>query len=134
MRKILSALILLSILAVMMVPMVALAQAVPETCIISRDLTDVDTACFDGAEVSIEDYGMCCLLNTIYNVTDWIFVVLVAVAALFVILGGVTIVTAGGSPENVEKGRKYIISAAVGLAVALLSKAVPSIVTLIVGV
>lgn len=134
MRKILSALILLSTLAVMVVPMVALAQAVPETCTIARDLTDVDVACFDGATVSIGDYGMCCLLNTIYNVTDWIFVVLVAVAALFVILGGVTIVTAGGSAENVEKGRKYIISAAVGLAVALLSKAVPSIVTLIVGV
>lgn len=134
MRKILSALILLSTLTVMMVPMVALAQAPPETCAIGRDLTSVDSACFNGAVVDIDDYGMCCLLNTIYSVTDWIFVILVAVAALFVILGGVNIVTAGGSPENVEKGRTYIISAAIGLAVALLSKAVPSIVKLIVGV
>jgi hypothetical protein len=130
MRKILSALTVVTLI----LPMVALAQVAPETCKISHNLRDIDSACYDGATVSMEDHGMCCLLNTVYNITDWIFVILVAVAALFVILGGVEIVTAGGAAEKVESGRKHIISAAIGLIVALLARAVPSIVKLVVGV
>lgn len=132
MRKILSALSL----AALLLPMVALGQITtpPQTCTLGRDLSSVSPACTNGATVSIDDYGMCCLLNTISNVTDWIFVILVAVAAVFVILGGVNIVTAGGSPEKVAAGRNYIMYAAVGLLVALLARAVPSIVRLVAGV
>ena len=132
MKKILSALSL----AALLLPMVALGQVVgaPQTCTLGRDLSTIDAACTSGAAVSIDSYGMCCLLNTIYNVTDWIFVLLVAVAALFVIMGGVNIVTAGGNAEKITSGRNYIMYAAVGLLVALLARAVPSIVRLVAGV
>ena len=134
MKKILSVLVLISFLAVLLVPILASADIAPTTCTLKRDLTTINSACTNGSSVSIETYGMCCLLNTIYNVTDWIFVVLAAVAALFVILGGLNIVTAGGSPEKVASGRNYIMYAVIGLVVAILAKAVPSIVKMVVGV
>jgi len=129
MRKILSALTAIALIA----PTVVLAQAV-STCNITRTIILADGTTCPTGNVSIEQYGMCCLLNTVYRITDWIFVILVALAALFVILGGVEIVTAGGSAEKVESGRKHIISAVIGLIVAILAKAVPSIVKLVVGV
>jgi len=77
---------------------------------------------------------MCCLLNTIYSVTNWIFVILVGVVTIFVILGAFTIVTAAGSPEKLKSGKDYILYAAIGLLVAFLAKAIPGIVKIIVGI
>lgn len=76
--------------------------------------------------------GVCCLLQTLYSVTNWIFVILVGVASLFVILGAMNLLMSAGSPEKVSSGRQYIMFAAIGLAVGLLAKAVPAIVKLIV--
>jgi len=129
MKKILSVLTTIALIA----PTIVLAQAVNK-CTITRTIILPDGTTCPTGNVSIEQYGMCCLLNTIYRITDWIFVILMALAAVFVILGGVEIVTAGGSAEKVELGRKHIISAAIGLIVAILAKAVPGIVKLVVGV
>jgi len=132
MKKILSALILISFLVPIVIA--AVVTTAPETCRLKYDLTAIDAACTKNTSVRIEDYGMCCLLNTIYSATDWIFVVLAAIAALFVIIGGIFIVTAGGSTEQVTKGKNYIMLAVIGLAVAFLAKAIPSIVKMIVGI
>ncbi len=132
MRKILSTLLLINFLVVLAAT--TLAQTTPPTtCTIKRNLTNVSAACGNGSSVSIEDYGMCCLINAIYNVTDWIFTILVVIVMLFVLLGAYNIITAGGSAEKVTAGRSYIMYAAIGLGVALLAKAVPSIVKLVIG-
>lgn len=78
-------------------------------------------------------WGMYCLLNTLYNITDWIFVILVGLAAIFVIMGALTLMMAAGSPEKIKSGRDYILFAAVGLLVGFLAKAVPGIVKMISG-
>jgi len=57
-----------------------------------------------------------------------------AIVAIIVIWGGLTIVTAGGDPSKVSTGRSYIIYAMVGFALALLSKAIPALVRSILGV
>lgn len=132
MKKTLPALILLSLLAVLFLPMVAAAQA-PTTCKITRNIVLPNgTSCPPSAD--IETQGACCLLQAIYNVTDWIFVFLIALATVFVIVGAFLLLTAAGAPEKIASGRNYIIFAAVGLAVAFLAKAVPGIVKLIVGI
>lgn len=46
----------------------------------------------------------------------------VIVAVVFVILGGYKFMTAGGSAENIETGKKYIMWALVGLAIVLLAE------------
>ena len=135
MKKIFSALILISFLAILMVPSLASAQELKDYCNID-DYARLKITCGDTinpCSYSETNCGMCCLLNTLYNVTDWIFAALVAVAGILVILGAFNIVTAGGSSDKVASGRNYIIYAAVGLAVGLLARAIPAIVRMIVG-
>ncbi|GAH61373.1 unnamed protein product, partial [marine sediment metagenome] len=60
--------------------------------------------------------------------------ILVAFAAIMVLFGAFTLLTAGGAPEKVTSGRNYIIYAAIGLAVGLFAKAIPALVRVIMGV
>lgn len=139
MKKILSVSVLIGFLAVLLLPIAASAVDIPqpaETCTMSREMTIGTLDCDD--EGGIHDiggpYAMCCLMNTLYNIVDWMFVILVGVAGIFVIFGAFQILTAGGNPERLTTGRQYIMYAAIGLAVALLARAIPGIVTLIVGI
>lgn len=79
------------------------------------------------------DCGMCCLLNGVYNATDWIFVILMAVASLMIIFGAVLFTTSSGDPTKTEKARGLILYAAVGIAVALFARAVPPVIKMIIG-
>jgi hypothetical protein len=137
MMKALSALVLISVLAVVAVPMVTSAQegVAPEGCEMRHDV-GLDDCPGVGQTCSFSDdsynCGVCCLLNTIYGVTDIIFVILIGLAAIFVIIGAMMLMTAAGAPERVASGRNYIMYAAIGLAVAFLAKAVPTIVRFVV--
>ncbi|XOB41972.1 MAG: hypothetical protein ACKKMS_01100 [Candidatus Nealsonbacteria bacterium] len=134
MKKIFSVLVLLSILAFLFFPTLILAQ-VPKTCKITKTIILPDgRTCPIGDFVSIEDWGACCMLQAIYNVTDWIFVFLLALATVFVIMGAIFLLTAAGMPDRIVTGRNYIIYAMIGLAIGFVAKAVPGIVKLIVGI
>jgi hypothetical protein len=137
MKKIFSIVLLLSFLAVLIVPMMALAQP-SDQCTIRNDLSSFDTACILANnpinETDTKAWGMCCILDALYTATNWIFIVLMVIVGLFIIFGGLTIVTAGGSPEKVTAGKNYILYALIGLALALLSKALPSVVKALLGV
>lgn len=80
------------------------------------------------------DCGMCCLLNSVNNITTWVFVLLMAISSLMIIWGAVLFTTSSGDPEKTGKARQLIIFAAVGIAVALFSRAIPYVVKMIVGV
>ena len=80
-----------------------------------------------------EDWGMVCLLDSVYSVTDWIFYGLLALVSVLTIWGGFTIVTAGDDSEKVKKGKDFVVYATVGLIVAFLSRVIPSIAEGIVG-
>jgi len=79
------------------------------------------------------DCGMCCLLNSVYNITDWVFVVLMAIASLMIIWGAVNFTTSQGDPDKTKSARMLILYAAVGIAVALFARAVPPAVQMIIG-
>ncbi len=82
----------------------------------------------------IPGWGMTCILNSVNTITNWIFVILVAVTALITIAGGFMISTAGGDANKVNTGRNYILYAMVGFALALLSRAIPSVTRALLGV
>ncbi|TFG35814.1 MAG: hypothetical protein E4H47_00560 [Parcubacteria group bacterium] len=131
MKKTLISLSLIGFLAAtLLVPVVALGAGSPDGCTIraggvgAEECSGITTCTFNDNTAC----GMCCLLSTIYNVTDWIFVILVALTTVFVILGALKILMAKDSSEEVAKGRQYIMYAALGLLVAFLAKAVPQIV------
>jgi len=72
--------------------------------------------------------------NSVYTITDWIFIFLMAISALMIIMGAIKFTTAGGNPDAVKQGRNYIMYAAIGIAIALFARAIPSIVKLMMGV
>jgi len=126
MRKIIATLTLLSLV----LPVVALAA---DTCHLVTDLTYINSDCTDGADVSVDDYGACCLFNSIYVATKWLSGIIAALVGIFIIIGAIMIITAGGVPEKVTAGRNYILYAVIGMVVFLFAKAIPSIARAILG-
>ena len=136
MKKIFLSLISISLLAVVAIPAMVLAATGPLTsCNISHpEVADFDSNCVVGlvSPTTTDAWGICCALNAVYTTIDWVFTILIAVVALFTILGAFDILTAAGDPEKVKKGRERIMYAMIGLAVALLSRAVPSLVKAVI--
>ncbi len=64
------------------------------------------------------------------NIRGWLVGILVAVATLFLTIGGLRLMWANGDPGEAEKGKAALKSAAIGYALALLS---PLIVTIVAG-
>jgi len=154
MRKILIGLVLLTIFAAPLAPLAALAVAgtPQESCTLKRNITVSDIPYPKGLNVTGDntksvcgltpsgtgpcytaDWGMVCILNTLNSIIDWTFTILVIMAVFFTILGAATIIFAGGKAENVDKGKNFILYAAIGLVVAFLARALPGIVRSIGG-
>lgn len=113
-------------------------EVIPKQCKIRRnpDLPD-EYGCPDvGAMCDYTDEtkacGFCCLMSTIYFVTDMVFLVLMMLVVIFVLIGAANILTAAGNADKINTGRDYIMYAAVGLAVALFARAVPALVKWVV--
>jgi succinate dehydrogenase/fumarate reductase cytochrome b subunit len=61
-------------------------------------------------------------INTIIgNITTWIVGLLIGVATLFLTIGGIRYLAAGGDPTEVEKAKSALKSALVGYALAILA-------------
>lgn len=153
MKKIISALTLFGFLGLLFFPLIASAIDAPgDCCLLKKAITLETVTCDKGSvaapssdaakhcsetagycENSKATWGMYCLMNTLYSITDWIFIILVGVASLFVVIGAFILLTSAGAPEKVTSGRNYILYAAIGLIVAMLARAVPAFVTLISG-
>jgi len=134
-KKILSLLVLGSLMAVLLVPVMVLAQeGPPEGCTMSHDVGISGCPSSGWVDASTtEKWGVCCLFNTIYGVTDLLFAILFALAILFFVYGGITMVMAAGDTEKFGKGKNYIMYALIGIVVALLAKAFPSIIKTVMG-
>jgi hypothetical protein len=160
MKKILAGLTLAIMAVVFLAPVVMAQETIPaeiRQCTMRHDLKDValcgtagqpecwskkgftcpfgatlaEKACsFDNSSYTC---GTCCVLDTVYTVTDWLFLGIVVIAGIMILIGAFNIVTAGGSPEKVNTGRSFIIFAAVGIIIALIAKLIPTIAKNIIG-
>ncbi len=145
MRKIFAILALVGFSVLFVAPVVLAVTPPPAVtkCTMRQDLTAAGwvSAGFKcpavGADCLFDDTtktcGSCCMLDTIYTITDWIFYILMAFGIIFIILGAFTILTAGGSPEKVNTGRSYIIYAVIGLLIGLAARGMPSLAKGIIG-
>ena len=144
MKRILTAIALGSLLAALVLPIFVSAQAPEqpsEACTITHNVGA--DFCKDGCgkggdpdacNKSVTDqWGMCCMLNSIYTVTNWIFYILLLIVVIMVIIGGFTYLTASGDPEKAGKGKTIITYSIIGMAIALLAKLIPSIVRALIG-
>lgn len=68
------------------------------------------------------------LPTIVNNITTWIIGLLVGVATLFLTIGGIRYLAAGGDPAEVEKAKGSFKSALVGYALAVLAPILLSVV------
>jgi hypothetical protein len=73
------------------------------------------------------------LSGVISNLTNWIVGILAGVATLFLTIGGLRYLTAGGDPGQVEKAKIALKSACIGYALAILAPLLVSILASLVG-
>lgn len=73
-------------------------------------------------------------LNTVIDsVRNWMAGLLVALATLFLTVGGIRYLTANGNPRAAEEGKQAIKSALIGYALALLAPMLVSILEKVLG-
>jgi hypothetical protein len=80
------------------------------------------------------DPGTAQLKTILHNATTWLVGILAAVATLFLTVGGVRYLMAGGDPGEVEKAKGSVRSAVIGYALAALAPVVVTIVRSILGI
>ncbi|MHB1927823.1 MAG: pilin [Acidimicrobiales bacterium] len=73
------------------------------------------------------------LTGVIDALRNWLVGLLAAVATLFLTIGGLRYLTAGGDPVQVERAKTALKSAAIGYALAALAPLLVSILTSVVG-
>lgn len=71
--------------------------------------------------------------QVISNTTAWITGILAGLATLFLTIGGVRYLTAGGDPAEVEKAKTAFRSAGIGYALAILAPVVVTVLRSLVG-
>jgi len=135
MKKILLAIALISFLAVLAGPVITLATlpAPVEGCTIRRAIVVPGLICpavgaFCRYDSVVYNCVACCLLDKIYTFTYWFFAIAIALAIIFALWGGFLLMTAAGEAEKVATGRKWIMWAIIGIAIALIARAIPAIV------
>lgn len=147
MKKTLQKLTYLFLLTLFLVPSLVQAQEGPLNCCeIGKTITIGNTTytkgtlvgngedCHLGTPTAItKKWTLICLIGSISVITDWIFGFLMTCVSVMVIFGAYLITTAGGSPENMINGRKYIMYALIGLVVGLFSRGFPDLIAATLG-
>ena len=66
--------------------------------------------------------------ETLETIANWIFYILLFIAAIFIVIAGVNFVMAQGDPEKFNKAKDTVLYAVVGIVVALLSRGIVALV------
>lgn len=73
------------------------------------------------------------LLDVVGTLTNWLFAAFVSLAVIFLVLAGLQFVSSGGDAAKVSEARSKLIWAAVGIVVALASKALVPVIRSMIG-
>ncbi|MBI2642610.1 MAG: hypothetical protein HYW97_02085 [Candidatus Wildermuthbacteria bacterium] len=65
------------------------------------------------------------LIARIGTITNWVFAVFITISIIYIVLAAFQFVTGGGKPEEVSLARQKLIYAVIGIAIALLARALP---------
>jgi hypothetical protein len=86
-----------------------------------------------GCEAPAFAAGPASLSAVVNSLTAWLVGLLAAMATLFLTIGGLRYLTAGGDPMQVERAKTALKSAAIGYALAALAPLLVSILASVVG-
>lgn len=73
------------------------------------------------------------LEKLIVTIGNWVFTILLGIAAVFLIVAGYFFITAGGNPENITKARQMLINALIGVAIGLGAQGLVKVIGAILG-
>jgi len=71
--------------------------------------------------------------QVVSNLTHWIVGILAGLATLFLTIGGLRYLMAGGDPGEVERAKSALRSAAIGYGLALLAPVIVSVLKSVLG-
>lgn len=77
--------------------------------------------------------GPASIAEVISNITGWIMGIIAVVATMFLVIGGLRYMAAGGDPAQVEQAKGNFKSALIGYALAVLSPVVLQVLQGILG-
>jgi len=112
-------------------------------CRLIRDFTNVNSACRKGAIVGnrdegpcslgeptkVDEWGLCCTLNAVAKVTNYIFYFFMLLAVAFGIYAAFLFLTAGGEEEKIKKARATLLYIVIAIVVAVLARFLPTFVS-----
>jgi len=107
MKKVLLGITLASLTAL---PLLAAAQAAPP-------------------EAVPEDLDIMVILE---NIVDWLFTILLIVAAIFIIIAAFNFITASGDPDKIATARNFVLYALIGIAVAVAARGLVAFIRMII--
>ena len=87
----------------------------------------------ENIKIESQEWGTICFLNSIYNVTNWIFFFFLAVAILIGVLAGYQFMIAAGDPGKVTKAKDLLLYMTIGLVIAAVAKVIPTLIRTVVG-
>ncbi len=108
MKKFTNIAVAIGLVAVLAVPAIAAAQT-------SFSIENI------GGSVGL---GTSDLKQTVVNIIQWVLGILALVAVLMIIVGGFQWMTAAGNDERIDKAKKIISAAVIGLIIVLLAWAI----------
>lgn len=140
MKKIYLALAILSVLAVFGATFAMAQDTIPNSCTL-RVATGI-TGCPTGGSVNYDTIyppndvrgATCCLFSTINYAINWVFFILITIAVVMILIAAFNFLFSGGDPGKTTTARNYLIFAAIGIAIALLARAIPFLVKTLLGV
>ena len=72
-------------------------------------------------------------LDVVDNIVDWIFVIVLIGAVIFIVLAGWQFISGGGDPQALSQARNKLLWAAIGVMVAVLARGLVTAVKTIIG-
>ena len=72
------------------------------------------------------------VMDVLENIANWLFAVLLVIAAIFIIVAGYFFVTAAGDPDKSKKARDFVMYALIGVLVGFIAKGLVILVETIV--
>ncbi len=73
------------------------------------------------------------LINTVNGLTNWIFIVLMLFAVVFILLAAFSYLTAQGDDEKIKTAKNQLIYAIVAIVIGALAKTIVAVVANVVG-
>ena len=73
------------------------------------------------------------IMRVLDNITNWLFAILLIVAAIFLIVAGYYFVTAQGDPDRIARARNMVLYALIGVLVGFVAKGLVVLVERVVG-